>query len=274
MLALSSAASGFLGPRLKVRPATPEERTAGRSECLINEVATVCAASLLAPDAPPAARGVMASDITQRFSTRNRAENALIVAEAADGSISGAVVIELQMLTKACLEDGAQLDYRPLLSNLAVDPAFRRRGLGKQLCRAAEREARGWGYKEVVLKVEDTNKGARKLYHGLGYRQTGIDREAEKPVVGSSNAFGGGGALRFVQTTNIALRKDLLLPPADVAAATAALAAALAAAASRAAGAPAAARDAVFAAAARLLDSGDPVAAASALADAVAAVLS
>ena len=154
----------------------------------------------------------MASDITQRFSTRNRAENALIVAEAADGSIAGAVGIEVQMLTKACLEDGAQLDYRPLLSNLAVDPAFRRRGLGKQLCRAAEREARGWGYKEVVLKVEDTNKGARKLYHGLGYRQTGIDREAEKPVVGSSNAFGGGGALRFVQTTNIALRKDLLLP--------------------------------------------------------------
>ena len=274
MLALSAAASGFLGPRLKVRPATPEERTAGRSECLINDVATVCAASLLAPDAPPAARGVMASDITQRFSTRNRAENALIVAEAADGSIAGAVGIEVQMLTKACLEDGAQLDYRPLLSNLAVDPAFRRRGLGKQLCRAAEREARGWGYKEVVLKVEDTNKGARKLYHGLGYRQTGIDREAEKPVVGSSNAFGGGGALRFVQTTNIALRKDLLLPPADVAAAAAALAAALAAAASRAAEAPDAARDAVFAAAARLLDSGDPVAAASALADAVAAVLS
>ena len=116
--------------------------------------------------------------------------------------------------------------------------------------------------------------GARKLYQNLGYRQTGIDREAEKPVVGSSNAFGGGGALRFVQTTNIALRKDLLLPPADVAAAAAALAAALAAAASRAAEAPDAARDAVFAAAARLLDSGDPVAAASALADAVAAVLS
>ena len=272
MLALSTAASGFLGPRLKVRPATPEERTAGRSNPH-REVATVCAASLLAPDAPPAARGVMASDITQRFSTRNRAENALIVAEAADGSIAGAVGIEVQMLTKACLEDGAQLDYRPLLSNLAVDPAFRRRGLGKQLCRAAEREARGWGYKEVVLKVEDTNKGARKLYHGLGYRQTGIDREAEKPVVGSSNAFGGGGALRFVQTTNIALRKDLLLPPADVAAATAALAAAPAAA-SRAAEAPDAARDAVFAAAARLLDGGDPVAAASALADAVAAVLS
>ena len=54
----------------------------------------------------------------------------------------------------------------------------------------------------------------------------------------------------------------------------AALAAALAAAASRAAEAPDAARDAVFAAAARLLDGGDPVAAASALADAVAAVLS
>ena len=45
MLLLGSAASGFLGPRLKVRPATPEERTAGRSECLINEVATVCAAA-------------------------------------------------------------------------------------------------------------------------------------------------------------------------------------------------------------------------------------
>ena len=37
---------------------------------------------------------------------------------------------------------------------------FRRRGIAKRLCRAAEASARGWGYSEVLLKVEAGNRKA------------------------------------------------------------------------------------------------------------------
>jgi len=58
------------------------------------------------------------------------------------------------------------------LSNLAVSPAARRRGVALQLCRAVEEAvATNLGYDSLMLLVERDNAHARRLYEDkLGYR--------------------------------------------------------------------------------------------------------
>ena len=152
-------------------------------------------------------------DMQERFTQRNRNENALILAENEEGEIVGVVGIDVQRLSnKALNEDrtGIQdqrLSERPLLSSLAVSPKYRRRGIAKKLCREAERTAKRWGYDEVLLKVEADNSRARSLYRSLGYRVVDTDKQAERPVVK--------GGLRFVKTTQVAMRKSLTFPPLD-----------------------------------------------------------
>ena len=55
------------------------------------------------------------------------------------------------------------------LLNLAVDPAFRRRGIGRRM--VARLTA---GHPGVLwLEVRESNLGARKFYESLGFRETG-----------------------------------------------------------------------------------------------------
>lgn len=162
-------------------------------------------------------------DLQSRFSSRNRAANALLLAEDDEtGEIVGCCGIDVQRLSPEALDDqrlgpyDSRLEDRPMLSSLAVSPSYRKRGIAKRLCRAAEEAARGWGYNEVLLKVESDNKRARRLYQGLGYRVCGLDKGAERPVAAASG-------MAFVSTIQVAMRKDLRYPPADVAVPAAAL---------------------------------------------------
>ncbi|KAJ1450600.1 acyl-CoA N-acyltransferase [Pelagophyceae sp. CCMP2097] len=91
-----------------------------------------------------------------------RRKSALFVARDAGGASVGCAGIEL---------DGAAGDESiiPIMSNLAVGPAGRRRGLGSKLVRACEAKAKDWGYDTLGLIVEERNAGAFKLYSKLGY---------------------------------------------------------------------------------------------------------
>ena len=54
--------------------------------------------------------------------------------------------------------------------NLAVDPAFRRRGIGAELVRRQSlAEYRGY----VFLEVRSRNRGAEAFYRGLGFEEAG-----------------------------------------------------------------------------------------------------
>lgn len=53
--------------------------------------------------------------------------------------------------------------------NLAVDPALRRRGVGKKLLQDEISRARGSWY----LEVRESNQAALKLYESIGFRATG-----------------------------------------------------------------------------------------------------
>ena len=59
------------------------------------------------------------------------------------------------------------------ITNVAVAPAFRRRGLGRRLMRCMMRTARLFGATMMTLEVRETNLGAQALYVGLGFVQEG-----------------------------------------------------------------------------------------------------
>lgn len=61
------------------------------------------------------------------------------------------------------------------ISNLAVRPAYRRRGVALRMLTACEQIARDWGFSDLYLHVLETNEDARRLYQKAGYQIEGID---------------------------------------------------------------------------------------------------
>lgn len=56
---------------------------------------------------------------------------------------------------------------------IAVDPARRRRGIGRGLLAESEAAARAAGAATMLLEVAASNAAARALYDGAGYRPVG-----------------------------------------------------------------------------------------------------
>lgn len=142
---------------------------------------------------------------------------AVLLAEDEESEMVGCAAIETALLTPQAIPESklgkipaieAGAEQRPLLSSVAVDPRYRRKGLGKRLCKEAEAVAATWGYDEILLKVEADNRRARNLYRKMGYRKVYLDKDAEKPEASP-------GGVKFVQTVQIALRKSLRYPPLD-----------------------------------------------------------
>lgn len=106
-------------------------------------------------------------------------QRALLVAkDFSTGKITGCVGCEVMAFNQAT---GEQLDEKsarfvdskielPVLSDLAVDPAFRGKGIARQLVETLEAQVGTWGYKDVVLLVEATNTNAIGVYDHLGYK--------------------------------------------------------------------------------------------------------
>lgn len=60
------------------------------------------------------------------------------------------------------------------LGDLAVDPRARRRGVGSALLAATLEEAARRGAQAVLLEVRESNRAARSLYEGEGFRVVGL----------------------------------------------------------------------------------------------------
>lgn len=58
----------------------------------------------------------------------------------------------------------------PYLSNLAIAPSHRRRGIAAQLLQACEPIAKTWGHHDLYLHVLENNRAARALYLKAGFR--------------------------------------------------------------------------------------------------------
>ncbi len=66
------------------------------------------------------------------------------------------------------------------ISNLAVQPSYRRLGIAYQLLTACEKVAKDWGFVDLYLHVLENNAEARQLYQKLGYR---IDSKEFSPML-------------------------------------------------------------------------------------------
>lgn len=62
------------------------------------------------------------------------------------------------------------------ITNVAVHPDFRRRGIGRRLLLAAEELALARGQRRMTLEVRVSNEGAQRLYRSLGYVAAGVRR--------------------------------------------------------------------------------------------------
>ena len=71
--------------------------------------------------------------------------------------------------------------WRPYVASMAVSASERRRGIGRELLRAAERTARGWGYRELMLEVAQENDVAVRLPTLLGHPARAASSLAPSP---------------------------------------------------------------------------------------------
>lgn len=105
---------------------------------------------------------VFPTDRLTRRSFRHAVQSAasdLLVAEGADGPIGYALVQRRRNSAAGHL------------SSIAVKRGAAGRGLGKQLLRAAEAEAKAKGCARLRLEVRADNTAAQRLYHKTGYRR-------------------------------------------------------------------------------------------------------
>ncbi len=56
------------------------------------------------------------------------------------------------------------------LANLAVNPEYRRQGVGRLLLTKCEQIAGEWGFQKVFLHVLEDNESAKRLYFSIGYQ--------------------------------------------------------------------------------------------------------
>ena len=94
-------------------------------------------------------------------------------------------VLEQRMVMLATVDDEiagvlvlAETDEGFLLDNVAVDPKFQRRGIGRALLEHAEQRARFSGYDCMHLYTNELMVENRYLYTRLGYRE--YDRRVEQ----------------------------------------------------------------------------------------------
>ncbi|MEW6172671.1 MAG: ribosomal protein S18-alanine N-acetyltransferase [Bacillota bacterium] len=60
------------------------------------------------------------------------------------------------------------------VTNIAVHPRYRNKGIGGQILRELIRLAAMRGLKKMTLEVRPSNSPARKLYEGFGFVQKGV----------------------------------------------------------------------------------------------------
>jgi ribosomal protein S18 acetylase RimI-like enzyme len=71
---------------------------------------------------------------------------------------------------------------RPYLSDLAVQPEYRRRGIAKSLVQRGEYFLRTVPREELFIRVEETNQAAISMYSGLGYETVGTEKEKDTTI--------------------------------------------------------------------------------------------
>ncbi|MEG1518162.1 MAG: GNAT family N-acetyltransferase, partial [Raoultibacter sp.] len=68
---------------------------------------------------------------------------------------------------------GWVVDGRVQILKVAADPAYRRRGIARELLARLAADARDLGARDVTLEVRASNEGAQAFYRDLGFEEIG-----------------------------------------------------------------------------------------------------
>jgi Acetyltransferases len=113
---------------------------------------------------------------------RSMEEVAARIAPAADGSILMLGIFERDELAgfvAVIHPQREKLRHGVKLAGMYVAPAFRRRGFGRALLKAAVAHARSIaGVRQIRLGVNVTNTGASALYQSIGFASYGVEPDA------------------------------------------------------------------------------------------------
>lgn len=113
---------------------------------------------------------------------RSMDEVAARITPAVDGSIRMLGIFELDELAgfvAVVHPQREKLRHGVELAGMYVAPAFRRRGFGRALLKAAVAYARSIvGVRQIRLGVNVTNTGARALYRSIGFASYGVEPDA------------------------------------------------------------------------------------------------
>lgn len=139
-----------------------------------------------------------------RLARQARGGGVLLVAALAD-AVVGDVYLSWEPPGEP--ELGRHLPGVPSLVHLEVVPHLRGRGIGTSLIQRAEGEAVRRGAARILLGVEGANRGARRLYEGLGYA------EWEHGIVPTCWMVEHGGRHRLHRTAVHVLVKELPATP-------------------------------------------------------------
>jgi aminoglycoside 6'-N-acetyltransferase len=102
----------------------------------------------------------------------------------ADGEVVG--MTELWLRRPSAVPGSAQIQHVTVSLGIAVNPAWRGRGVGTALLQAAEAWGRERGATRMALGLDAFNTGALRLYERMGYETWGFEMDkAIEPAPGS-----------------------------------------------------------------------------------------
>jgi aminoglycoside 6'-N-acetyltransferase len=105
----------------------------------------------------------------------------------AGGQVVG--MVELWLRRPSPVPGSAMIQHLTVGLGIAVDPAWRGRGVGTALLQAAESWARERGATRMSLGLDAFNTGARRLYERVGYQTWGLEMDKViEPGPGSVDA--------------------------------------------------------------------------------------
>ena len=142
--------------------------------------------------------------IPQNYAIQDK-KSELFICTNAKEELMGCAGIEIDYILKPSEKVFSSSTIKaPLMSNLAVGKAFRRRGVAEKLVENAEQIARKeWGFNECYLFVEKGNAPAVKLYRKLGYKKVWENKDAKTMIPTAS------GSLKSAPTVIVCMKKRL-----------------------------------------------------------------
>lgn len=110
------------------------------------------------------------------FGTQLGRRDAVLLVAELDGAIAGYAYGTVEERDWNLL-----LDEHGTLNDVAVDPRFRRRGIGRKLVEATVQALEARGAPRVVLMSATQNTEAQALFASLGFRRTMVEMTRSKP---------------------------------------------------------------------------------------------